>query len=205
MGRHKALLEFAGVPLIVETARLLEPLVRRVTVVGSPERYVPLGLHAIRDQIYGRDELSQGPLVGIASALAAAQSPWSLILACDLPYLSADWVDWLLARALQSNAQVVVPQSAYGEEPLAAVYRRECLEVIAASLKRGVRKVSDVLSALQVDLIPATEWRTFDPDGRVLTNMNTPADYAEARKWWAAKRSRAHSHVEDTIGRAPTM
>ena len=87
MGRDKALLDFAGVPLIVETVRLLEARVRKVTVVGSPERYISLGLHAVRDQIYGRDEARRGALVGIASALAVAQTPWNLILACDLPYL----------------------------------------------------------------------------------------------------------------------
>lgn len=199
MGQDKALLDFAGVPLIVKTARLLEALVRKVTVVGSLERYVSLGLYAIGDQIYGRDEAKRGPLVGIASALAVAQTPWNLILACDLPYLSADWVDWLLARVQESKAQVVMPQSAHGVEPLAAVYRRACAGAIEVSLQRGVRKVSEALTDLQVELIPATEWRNCDPDGRVLTNMNTPQDYAEARKWWETQGRLANHHVEGAI------
>jgi len=186
MGQHKGLLDFAGVPLIVETVHLLEPLVREVVVVGSPERYVGLGLRVIRDRKIGRsDELTQGPLVGIASALRVTQTPWNLILACDLPYLSGAWIDWLLSTATASSAEVVMPQTRHGVEPLAAVYRRECVSAIDASLGRGLRKVSDALGDLRVKLIHSREWRTFDPDGRVLANMNTPADYAEARKWWA--------------------
>lgn len=190
MGRHKALLDFAGVPLIVATTRLLKALVRRVRVVGSPERYIPLGLDAIADQICGRDESQRGPLAGIASALAAAETPWNLILACDLPYLSTDWVEWLLAKAPECRAQVVMPRSAHGDEPLAALYRRDCAGVIEAALQRGICQVSEALGNLEVELIPASQWRSVDPDGRVLTNMNTPQDYAEAQKWWEAKRRR---------------
>jgi len=188
MGRHKALLEFAGVPLIVQTAHLLEPMVHGVTVVGSPERYAGLGLYAISDQnICGREQPRQGALVGIASALNASQTLWNLILACDLPYLSSSWVSWLLSRAAKSSADIVMPHSTHGVEPLAAVYRRECAGSINSSVARGVRKVSDALRDFRVQLVYPHEWWKVDPEGRVLINMNTPADYAEARKWSEAR------------------
>jgi len=56
MGREKGLLEFGGEPVIVRTARLLEPLVTEVTVVGLPERYAALGLRAIADQNLGGEK-----------------------------------------------------------------------------------------------------------------------------------------------------
>jgi molybdenum cofactor guanylyltransferase len=146
-GQNKAILEFAGVPLIVETVRVLDPLVRGVTVVGSPEHYVGLGLRAISDQNFG----GQGPLVGIASALRTTQQPWNFLVACDLPYLSAAWVDWLLSRATKSSTQVVLPQSQRGVEPLAAVYRRECIGAIDTALARGVRGVSEALIGVPGD------------------------------------------------------
>lgn len=203
MGRHKALLDFAGTPLIVETVRLLEPLMSEIVVVGSPERYAGLALRVIRDRKFGRsDERSQGPLIGIASALTVTQTPWNLILACDLPYLTGAWIDWLLFRATGSSAQVVVPRTANGVEPLAAVYRRECVSAINASLSRGVRKVSEALGDLRVELIHSREWQKFDPDGTVLRNMNTPADYAEARKWRETSRrvSRAAVRAANSVG-----
>ena len=47
MGRDKALLELDGVPMVVRMARLAEPHVASVTVVGPPERYASLGLGVV--------------------------------------------------------------------------------------------------------------------------------------------------------------
>jgi molybdopterin-guanine dinucleotide biosynthesis protein A len=198
MGHDKGLLDFGGVPLILRTARLIEPLVAEVTVVGSPRRYTKLGLHVIADnvQVQSRPGSSgYGPLAGIATSLGATRSPWNLILACDLPYLSAEWIDWLLSRALQSRGKAVVPRTERGLEPLAAVYRRECGAQIAAALARGVRKVSDVIEELGVDYVYPREWRRIDPHGLILKNMNAPGDYREARAWWTTERVNKSEHV----------
>jgi molybdopterin-guanine dinucleotide biosynthesis protein A len=200
MGRDKGLLDFGGVPLILHTARLLEPLVSEVTVVGSPRRYAALGLHAIADAHDGQaqcgpDRPGCGPLAGIATALAATRSSWNLIVACDLPYLSAEWLDWLLSRTLRSRGEVVVPRAERGIEPLAAAYRRECGARVAAALARGVRKVSDAIEELRVDFVYPREWRGIDPSGLNLRNMNAPGDYEKAREWWAAERLSKNEHV----------
>lgn len=205
MGRDKGLLDFGGVPLILHTARLLDPIVTRVTVVGSPSRYVPLGLHAIADAAQGKGsvgELGCGPLAGIATALAGTSSRWNLIVACDLPYLSAEWLDWLISRALRSRGTAVVPRTERGIEPLAAAYRRDCGAPLAAALARGVRKVSDAIEELRVELVYSREWRKTDPSNLILRNMNLPGDYEEAEKWWASKRLGEGERVKKTQ-RAP--
>lgn len=190
MGKQKGLLEFGGEPLIVRTAHLLEPLVAAVTVVGSPEHYGTLGLHAIADRDFGSPDAKgeiQGPLVGIASALTETDTIWNLILACDLPYLTSGWLDWLLARAMGSGHQIVMPRTSGGLEPLAAIYRRECAAPIVASLARGVRQVTDAMKEFRIEFVSENDWRDLDPDGRTLRNMNTQADYEEARKWLETK------------------
>jgi len=188
MGRDKGLLKIAGQPLIVRIARLVEPLVSAVTVVGPPERYGTLGLPVVADRYFGgpgEGSRLQGPLAGIATALAASDTPWSLILACDLPYMTREWVDWLLAQATNTHqrtftAQIVMPRTARGPEPLAAVYHRDCADPVAALLARGIRKVLDAMEQFQVEFVFERDWQFIDPGGRVLQNMNTPADYDEA-------------------------
>src|SRR5579863_4966310 len=106
MGRDKGILDIGGVPLIVHTARVIEPLVACVTVVGAPRGYAAMGLRAIADQGaagHGSRGIRRGPLAGIAAALAETRLPWNLIVACDLPYLSAAWLEWLLSRAIRSR------------------------------------------------------------------------------------------------------
>ena len=207
MGRDKGLLDFGGFPLILHTARLLERLVSDVTVVGSPHRYAALGLRAITDDTDeqtrgGTDTPGRGPLAGISAALSGTRSRWNVIVACDLPYLSLEWLEWLISRALHSRGEAVVPRTGRGVEPLAAVYRRACGAPIAAALARGARQVSAVIEELRLDLVYPREWRRIDPNGLVLRNMNAPADYEEARNWWAARRPGAEERVKKHL-RAP--
>jgi molybdopterin-guanine dinucleotide biosynthesis protein A len=190
MGKAKGLLEFGGQPLILRIARMLEPLVSDVTAVGSPQRYAELGLRVIEDQQFTRPrerDRTPGPLAGIATALTATRTLWTLILACDLPYLTAEWLDWLLARAKASKRQIIMPRTAGGLEPLAAIYRRECAAPIIAAFERGVRKVTDAVERFRIEFVTQHDWLRFDPDGRVLRNMNAPEDYEEARRWLEAR------------------
>src|SRR5579862_1975704 len=169
MGRDKGLMEFLGVPLIVRMASLVEPLVATVQIVGPLERYKPYGLRVIADKNFGKKEKggkTLGPLAGIASALAVSSKPWNLILASDLPYLTRAWLSWLLAVAVNSQSQVVMPRTHRGLEPLAAVYRRECAAPIADALKRGVRKVTDALAEFQLQTVEESKWLRIDPEGR---------------------------------------
>jgi len=201
MGRNKAWLDLAGAPLVLRIARAVEPLVSSVTVIGPPAsdagRFEAVGLAAIADRIPERAasaESSSGPLGGIVTALNATRCSWNLMLACDLPYITTAWVEWLLGRAVASEgatgAQAVVPERTGGVEPLAAVYRKECAQVLGEVLGRGVRKVSEALRDLRVARILEAEWRALDPEGNVLANMNTPEEYARACEWWDEKEKR---------------
>jgi molybdopterin-guanine dinucleotide biosynthesis protein A len=196
MGRDKGLLKFGGVPLVVLTARLIEPLVREMTVIGPPRKYSPLGLRAVSDLNLGIRKgrgRSGGPLIGIATALSMTRSPWNLVVSCDLPYLTWEWLDWLVARALASKAQILMPRTAGGPEPLAAVYRKECAAPVVAALKGGVRKVTDALAGIRIEYVAESEWSGFDPGARVLKNMNTRADYREAKIWWNSRTKKRPS------------
>lgn len=193
MSRDKAWLELAGVPLVLRVVRAAAPLVASVTVVGPPERFESAGLAAIPDRLPAREvsaESSCGPLGGIVTALSATQCSWNLLLACDLPYITTSWLEWLLDRARASEAQAIVPEGQKGIEPLAAVYRKDCAPVLGEALARGVLKVSEALRDLRVDRIPEAEWRARDPEGNVLANMNSPEEYARALEWWEENEKR---------------
>jgi molybdopterin-guanine dinucleotide biosynthesis protein A len=182
MGADKALLEWNGQPLLHRAARLLDPLVASVTVIGDPARYASLGLAVVPDDVPGL-----GPLGGIATALRISRSPWNLVVGCDLPYLTAAWLEFLIARALASRADALLPAGARGAEPLCAVYHARCAPVISAALERGVRKVTDGLAGLVIETLPQADWKAFDSEGCLFKNMNSPADYEWARATWKGK------------------
>ncbi len=176
MGRDKALIELEGVPLILRVAGLLEPLTGRSIVIGQPERFDGLDL-----QVIGDDQPGLGPLGAISTALRNTRRPWNLILGCDLPFLTGPWLEHLIARAVHSSNAVVMPRSEGGLEPLCAMYHQRCEQAISAALARGVRKVTDGLADLRMEIIAPAEWKPFDSEGLLFKNMNSPADYEEAR------------------------
>ena len=176
MGRDKALLELEGVALIVRTARLVESAAERCAIVGDTVRLEGLELDVIDDEFPGA-----GPLGGIATALRASEAEWNLIVACDLPYLTREWLEFLIGHAMQSEADAVLPMNERGAEPLCAVYRKRADGAIRAALDRGVRKVTDGLAEVRIEFIEPREWKGFDSDGLLFKNMNSPADYEEAK------------------------
>lgn len=185
MGREKGLLPLAGKPLVVHLARLVEFACDMPVIIGPPEKYGALGLRVIPDDLdrfrHPADRGDGGPLVGISTALRVTVREWNLILGCDLPFLTRNWLDFLIARALDSPAEVVIPLNERGYEPLCAMYRKKCHQTISAALHHGVRKVADGLEGLTIARIAPGEWKAFDPRGMLFKNINTPADYQEAQ------------------------
>jgi molybdenum cofactor guanylyltransferase len=178
MGRDKALLKLDGVPMVVRMARLAEPHVASVTVVvGSAERYASLGLSVVSDRWVGI-----GPLGGIATALSGSSADWNLILGCDLPYLTTEWIEWLISRTIESPVQAVVPESRRGLEPLAAMYRKDSALAFSTAIEQGVRRVSEALGEIVFEKVTAGQWRELGSTDMIFQNVNTPKDFAEAQR-----------------------
>jgi molybdopterin-guanine dinucleotide biosynthesis protein A len=135
----------------------------------------------------------EGPLGGIITALEdAAKSPerseWSSILSCDMPFLTRDWLRFMAERTAKSDAQVLLPHSKSGPEPLCACYRTDAAVKLRAAFESGIRKVTEGLKHVTTEVLDEADWKRFDSAGRLFWNMNTTDDYEEARKIFEAER-----------------
>jgi molybdopterin-guanine dinucleotide biosynthesis protein A len=176
MGRDKGLLELEGEALVVRAANLAASATGVPATIIGGAAYAEFGLRVVSDDLPGA-----GPLGGIGTALRASVAPWNLIVACDLPYLTREWLEFLVERALVSNADAVLPMNERGAEPLCAMYNKRGGRAIRGALDRGTRKVTDGLAGVRVKYIERAEWKAFDSEGLLFKNMNSPADYEEAR------------------------
>src|SRR4029077_3267518 len=109
--RDKALVEIAGTPMRLRMRALLGDITKDVRVIAAPRKYAALGIIGIGDRWEG-----QGPLAGIITELQTTEEPgsgaeWILIVGCDMPFLTREWLTYLAARAQASVAEVVSPQS----------------------------------------------------------------------------------------------
>jgi len=185
-GRDKALVRFGTKPLLLEIVQLAHSCASGVAVVAADQKYTDLDgkLEIIEDQWPG-----EGPLGGIITALqhTAATAPecrWNLILSCDMPLLTTEWLQFLVAHAHESDKeiQVILPHSAHGPEPLCACYRASAGRPLKNDFDRGVRKVTQALKQVRTEVLDESVWKRFDSAGRLFWNMNTPADFEEAQR-----------------------
>jgi molybdenum cofactor guanylyltransferase len=178
MGRDKALLEIAAEPLVLRMARLVRAVIGSAPrLIGSSEPYRQFELKIVQDDWPGA-----GPLGAVATALRVSKADWNLVIACDLPYLTSEWLQFLVARAQRTSADTVLPVNFSGAEPLCAMYHKRCESALRSALENGIRKVTDGLAKLRLECIEPAEWRPFDAEGLLFKNMNSPADYDEARR-----------------------
>src|ERR1039457_2685705 len=123
-----------------------------------------------RSSRMGRDK-ARLPFRGGDLASGAA-ADWNLIVACDMPEVSAGFLTELLARAMRSPADVLLPYGPHGlPEPLCAVYRRRARAAMEEHFARGVRRVTEALAGLEAEPLVIAEVSHFQ-------NVNTPEDWA---------------------------
>lgn len=181
-GQDKALVEVGGKPMLARMVELLRGVTKEAKVVAVHGKYEGFGVEIVEDRWPG-----EGPLGGIITALedaagSAARAEWNLILSCDMPFLTHEWLGFLTERGVKSKAQVVLPYSTHGPEPLCACYRTDAAGALRAAFQSGVRKVTQGLQHVTTEVLDEAEWKRFDSAGRLFWNMNTQADYEEASR-----------------------
>ena len=180
-GRDKALVEFDGEPLIARLCRLLQGATASpVRIIGDAAKYSEFGIECIEDRWPG-----EGPLGGIITALQASKvsarrDPWNLIIGCDMPFLTGEWLLRMAERTPAKGAEVVMPYSTHGFEPLCARWRASAALTLTRAFEGGVRRVTEAMKQLSVEVLDAVREKRFDNFDRLFWNMNTPADYEEA-------------------------
>ncbi len=174
MGVDKAFLEVAGSPIIENVLRALGSIVHRIIIVtNSPERYLAYKARVIADRLDQR-----GPLTGIYSGLSVSGSEYNIVVACDMPFLNADLLAYLMKLAPGYDA--VVPTFKERAEPLHAVYSKSLLPMIEKRIREDDRRLQGIFERANVRYVAEKEISRFDPERRSFINLNTPQQYKEA-------------------------
>jgi molybdopterin-guanine dinucleotide biosynthesis protein A len=168
--------------MIARMSELMRSVTRQMKIVAARGKYDAFGAEIVEDRWPG-----EGPLGGIITALedaaaSAARTEWNLILSCDMPFLTREWLAFLGERTAKSKAQVVFAHSGSGPEPLCACWQASAAAKLRSGFERGVRKVMEGIALLRSEVLDETDWKRFDSAGRLFWNMNTAADYEEARR-----------------------
>jgi molybdopterin-guanine dinucleotide biosynthesis protein A len=187
-GCDKALAEIDGRSMIARMSEVLGGVTSDVHLVVAPGQHLDLHGAKIADRWPG-----EGPLGGIVTALLASKElggcEWNLIIGCDMPFLKSEWLADLISRARRSGSDVVVPRSGNGLEPLCACWKTSAAVELQSIFEQGVRKVTEAMKRLRMEIVDETAWKRFDSAGRLFWNMNTQGDYEEAKRILEAERA----------------
>lgn len=180
-GRDKSGLPVGNRSILDRQLAALRPLTDRILIVANePDRFRHVALPVVGDLVPGAAALG-----GIYTALSSASTEQVLVIACDLPFLTASFLDYLATSA--QGFDLAIPRSSDGLQPMCAVYSRACLEPIRARIAgrpggaagRSLR-VQDLAAAVRTREIGPEDLAAHDPDGVLFFNVNTPADYERA-------------------------
>lgn len=179
MGRDKASIVVTadGRSQAERGLQLLAPVCAGVYLSLRDGQEKPAGCEAVAVL---RDEAAfSGPLAGILTAFKHTPDAAWLVLACDLPFVSAP----VIARLIAERGRTAAPFIAYASatdglpEPLCAIYEPSARALLAAHAGRGHYCPRHIIAAEDATMLQ------LPADARdALENVNTPHDLEQAAR-----------------------
>jgi molybdopterin-guanine dinucleotide biosynthesis protein A len=182
-GRDKSALVVEGRTIFDRQKSELSQIASDILFVGATQPAdPPPGVRVIADLMPGC-----GPLGGLHAALRAARSEVLIVVACDMPYVSAPFLAYLASLAGEPANSVapggpdafvaVVPRTERGYHPLCAAYTRAAIAPIERRLGEGRLTMTDLLTDVRLRVVAADEIARFGDPHQLLANVNTPAEH----------------------------
>lgn len=185
MKANKAFLEVGQQKLIETITNVLQESCAQVIIVtNEPQLYQYLGVKVTIDVIPGL-----GPLSGMHAGLLVSPYHYNFIVACDMPFVEADLVRYLLDGA--DGYDLVVPRVGGHLQPLHAVYAKSCIPYIEECLHRRIFKIIDFYHQVRVKYVEEDKISQLVDLSKVFYNVNTPQELAHARKMAGDKTKEA--------------
>ena len=194
MKLDKAWLEIDGAPMIERAVAAAKPVTGRLGIIvnaANPqvERYERLAVSCDARLIFDMHE-HLGPLGGIHTALKhCGDGELALILACDLPFITAEFLSFLCEihqtaiphSPFPAPPDVTVPLDRSDRlQPLAAIYDQSLEAVVRQMLAANEFKVDLLHSRVSTRRVGFDEFAHLRDAERFFINVNTPEEYQAA-------------------------
>ncbi len=185
LGLEKPIVELNGEALVrIANTTLLEAKAKETTVVcgSKAELFRPvLGDLNLVDDL--RPNL--GAIGGIYTALEESHVEDVFVVACDFPFLTPEFIEYLGRRFVESEVDALVPMQPDGyKQPLCAFYRKSGCSLPLKSLlaeSEYAPSPRDLLDKVDTEYAEFEEFSHLQGADRFFININTPGDLESAR------------------------
>ena len=176
MGQNKALMSLGGKRLVDRAVEVMRSVFDALLMVtNTPDVYAELGLPMVPD-VWPE----KGSLGGVYSALYHVATPYCLVVACDMPFLRAAVLRYLITQ--MADYDVVVPDVLGELQTLHAIYSKACLQPIERRLATHQLRIIGFFPDVRVRTITASELAPYDPALLAFQNLNTPEEFQAAEQ-----------------------
>ncbi|MGG5462413.1 molybdenum cofactor guanylyltransferase [Clostridium sp. B9] len=167
--KNKAFLRYENSCFIEKIIKELRDYDEVIIVSNNPEEYKGLGVKVIKD-VYP----SQGPLSGIHSALSHMENEYCLVVACDMPFINRDIVDYL--GSIREDYEILIPRVNERLQPLCGIYKKSIKEELEKKLLKKENKLIAVCYEFKLKIIGNLDGANKDLEKNFL-NINTEEEY----------------------------
>ena len=176
MGQNKALMALGGQRLVDRVVTVMRSVFDALLMVtNTPEVYAGLGVPMVQD-VWPE----KGSLGGIYSAIHHVGTPHCLVVACDMPFLQAAMLHYLITQ--MSDYDVVVPDVLGELQTLHAIYSKACLQPIERRLEMNRLRIAGFFPDVRVRTVTASELQPYDPALLAFQNLNTLEEFQAAEQ-----------------------
>lgn len=167
---NKAFLSFKEKTFIEHIINAGKNFKEVIIVANDTESYERFNLIVVEDIYKGN-----GPLSGIHSALKSSSTDSVLCVACDMPLVSSELLDFL--GNYNEDYDILVPKYKDRLQPLCSIYSKNILDKIEESLIRNENKLQKFIVSSNYKVIEELDNRKFEEED--FLNVNTPVEFNE--------------------------
>jgi molybdopterin-guanine dinucleotide biosynthesis protein A len=177
MGTFKAFVRLKGKPLIDYALDALQEITPNVILSTGVKLFHYKNLPVVEDVYPGC-----GPVAGIYSALRFSETDLNLVLSCDMPFVTAHVLNFIVEKATEHDGEVTLPVDNEGYlQTLCAVYRKSTIPYFEQAFSRRELKLRTVIEKTNFKALQLkTDFKNYHPD--IFLNVNTPEMIKQAEK-----------------------
>ncbi len=184
MGRDKGSMIIQDKPMIKHILSTLNHQINEAIIVLNEQSRIDKYREFINPQDYtytitfAEDKIkNKGPMPGIMTGLSYISSDYALILPCDSPYVSRNYINTIFSE-IDNEYQAIVPyheaqNKLKTSEPLHSVYNKNTIPVIEELVNQDVLHIKGLISKLDTKFVLIDNKKIEKKEFR---NLNRPTD-----------------------------
>lgn len=180
-GGPKLAAQLDGVTVLEHAIRAVAQVADEIVVAGDKSN-LPVPVDARRIRVVVDEAPFAGPLAALGGALRAVSSELAIVVGGDMPGLVPAVLEAMVDRLTSGDADAVTLQDAIHRQVLPLAIRVGPARIAAHDALTAQRaSMRSLLDRMRSAELAADAWRTLDPDGRTLDDIDEPGDLDRLR------------------------